>query len=315
MAGQTISQSAPSSTSNALLLSSGSKRRNVAIVIAGLVLLAVAAFAYFKYFARDSAPLSAKEAITSIAVLPFVNASNNPDAEYLSDGISESLINNLSQLPALKVIARSSSFKFKGKSAELGEVAQALGVRAIVTGRVIQLGDQLQISAELVDTADSTQVWGGQYNRKAIDLLAIQAEISREIAERLRLKLSSTEQQQLAKRETTNPAAYELVLKGRFFSGKGGEAGRAKAIEYFTQATAVDPNYALAYAELANAYNVLIASATVDPKIIRPKAQAALEKALQLDETIPEAHVAIGVLKFNNWDGRRRSASTYAPLN
>ena len=299
--GQTMGQSAPSSTSNASPHSSGSKRRNVAIGIAGLC-LAVAAFAYFKYFARDSRSSPVREAITSIAVLPFVNASNNPDAEYLSDGISESLINNLSQLPALKVIARSSSFKFKGKSTELGEVAQALGVRAILTGRVTQLGDQLQISAELVDTADSTQVWGGQYNRKATDLLAIQSEISREIAERLRLKLTSTEQQQLAKRETTNPEAYELVLKGRFFANKGGEVGRGKAIEYFSQATAVDQNYALAYAELAIAYNVLVTSATVDPGVIRPKAQAALAKAVQLDETIPEAHLALAVLKFNNWE-------------
>jgi len=234
--------------------------------------------------------------------MPFVNASNNADAEYLSDGISESLINSLSQLPQLKVIARSSSFKFKGTTTEPADVAKALGVRAIVTGRVIQLGDQLQISAELVDTADGTQVWGDQYNRKATDLLAIQSEISREIAERLRLKLTNTDQQQLAKRETTDSEAYELLLKGRFFANKGGEVGRTKAIEYLTEATVVDPNYALAYAELAVAYNVLVSSATVDPNLIRPKAQAALEKALQLDETIPEAHLAMGILKFQNWE-------------
>ena len=276
------------------------KRHKLGVAIVGLVLVG-AVVSYFAYFRRDSSS-PVREAITSIAVMPFVNASNNPDADYLSDGISESLINSLSQLPHLKVIARSSSFKFKGQTTEPGEVAKALGVRAIVTGRVIQLGDQLQISAELVDTADGTQVWGEQYNRKATDLLAIQSEISREIAERLRLKLTSAEQQQLAKRETFNPEAYELVLKGRFFSNKGGPEGRAKAIEYFSQAAALDPNYALAYAELSVAYNGLIGSATVDPNLIRPKAQAALEKALQLDETVPEAHIAMGMLKLNNWE-------------
>jgi eukaryotic-like serine/threonine-protein kinase len=279
------------------------------LLIPGVILLglaAIAAIAYFGYFAGDRTGAlnssGGKEAITSIAVLPFVNASNNPDAEYLSDGISESLINSLSQLPQLKVIARSSSFKFKGKSAEPSEVAKALGVRAIVSGRVIQLGDQLQISAELVDASDGTQVWGDQYNRKATDLLAMQSEISREIADRLRLKLTSTEQQQLAKRSTTNPEAYELLLKGRFYRNKGGPEGRTKAIEYFSKAAALDPNYALAYAALAGAYNSLIASATVDPKVITPKAQAAVERALQLDETLAEAHLPSATLRFNNWE-------------
>jgi len=305
VAVQTMGQPVPASTSNAEYIAGEIKRHKLGVGIAGVILLgvaAIAALAYFGYFARDRASGPGREAITSIAVLPFVNASNNPDAEYLSDGISESLINSLSQLPQLKVIARSSSFKFKGKTTEPGEVAKALGVRAIVTGRVIQLGDQLQISAELVDTSDGTQIWGEQYTRKATDLLAMQSEISREIAERLRLKLTNTEQQQLAKRSTTNPEAYELLLRGRFYRIKGGPEGRTKAIEYFSQAVALDPNYALAYAELAVTYNGLIASASVDPQVIRPKAQAAAEKALQLDETLPEAHQAQGTLRFNYWE-------------
>ena len=145
-------------------------------------------------------------------------------------------------------------------------------------------------------------MWGEQYTRKASDLLAVQAEISREIAQGLRLKLSNTEQQQLAKRSTTNPEAYELLLKGRFFGSKGGPEGRTKAVEYFNQALALDPNYALAYAELAGAYNVLIASASVDPRALRPKAEAAAEKALQLDETLPEAHLPMGTVRFHNWE-------------
>jgi eukaryotic-like serine/threonine-protein kinase len=295
---ETVNQPAAAPTSSAQYLVGEVKRHKLGVgMILATLLVAIAAVAYFAYFPRRD-----KEAITSIAVLPFVNASNNPDAEYLSDGISESLINSLSQLPQLKVIARSSSFKFKGKSAEPQEVAQALNVRAILTGRVIQVGDQLQISAELVDTRDGTQVWGEQYNRKATDLLATQAEISREIAERLRLKLTNTEQQQLAKRSTTNPEAYELLLRGRFYQSKGGLEGRTKAIQYFSHAVELDPKYALAYAELAATYNGLIASASVDPQVIRPKAQAAVEKALQLDETLPEAHLALGTLRFNYWE-------------
>jgi eukaryotic-like serine/threonine-protein kinase len=295
---ETVPQPVAAPTSSAQYLVSEVKRHKLGVgMILATLLVAIAAVAYFAYFPRGD-----KEAITSIAVLPFVNASNNPDAEYLSDGISESLINSLSQLPQLKVIARSSSFKFKGKSAEPQEVAQALNVRAILTGRVIQVGDQLQISAELVDTRDGTQVWGDQYNRKATDLLAMQTEISREIAGKLRLKLTNTEQQQLAKRSTAKPEAYELLLKGRFYRSKGGPEGRAKALEYFSQAVALDPNYALGYAELASAYNILIASATVDPKAIRPKAQAAAEKALKLDETLPEAHLPMGTLRLNNWE-------------
>lgn len=295
---ETVPQPAAAPTLSAQYLIGEVKRHKLGVgMILATLLVAIAAVAYFAYFPRGD-----KEAITSIAVLPFVNASNNPDAEYLSDGISESLINSLSQLPQLKVIARSSSFKFKGKSTEPREVAQALNVRAILTGRVIQVGDQLQISAELVDARDGTQVWGDQYNRKATDLLAMQSEISREIAEKLRLKLTNTEQQQLAKRATAKPEAYELLLKGRFYRSKGGPEGRTKALEYFSQAVTLDPNYALAYGELAASYNGLISSATVDPKVIRPKAQAAAERALQLDETLPEAHLPLATLRFNNWE-------------
>jgi len=243
-------------------------RYNRGIVIASILLMAVAAIAYFAYFARDRLrPSTSKPAIASIAVLPFVNASNNPDAEYLSEGISESLINSLSQLPQLKVIARSSSSRFKGKESNLEDVAKALGVEAIITGRVIQLGDQLQISTEMVDTRDQTQLWGGQYTRKASDLLALQSEISREIADRLRLKLTNTEQRQLAKRSTTNPEAYELLLKARFFLRQAGSREMSlKAVEYYNKAIDADRTYALAYAELSTAYRALSSTGVADPK-------------------------------------------------
>jgi serine/threonine protein kinase/tetratricopeptide (TPR) repeat protein len=314
---ETASPPTAVSTSNAEYIAGEIKRHKLGVGIAGVVLLAIiAGITYFGYFTRDSGP--GRKAITSIAVLPLVNASNNPDADYLSDGISESLINSLSQLPQLKVIARSSSFKFKGKEVNPEEVAKALAVEAIVTGRVIQLGDQLQISAELVDTRDQTQLWGEQYTRKASDLLAVQAEISREIAERLRLKLTNTEQQQLAKRSTSNPEAYELLLKGRFFNNKvGGTAESMKAVEYYTQAITADPTYALAYAELATVYIALSVNSLLDPKEMMPKAQAAAQKALELDENLPQAHSALARVKQHAWDwtGAEREYKRAIELN
>ena len=190
----------------------GAITRHKGMVMLGTLIIAtaLAAFAYYRYFG------SSTNAITSVAVMPFANTSGDPNMEYLSDGLSESLINNLSQLPALKVIARSSAFKYKGKEVDPQEVAQALGVQAIVTGRVMQRGDQLHVSAELVDVRDKTQMWGGQFNRQATDLLQVQAEISQQIAEKLRLRLTSAEQQQLVKEAKANPQAYELMIKGRF---------------------------------------------------------------------------------------------------
>jgi TolB-like protein/DNA-binding winged helix-turn-helix (wHTH) protein/Tfp pilus assembly protein PilF len=238
----------------------------------------------------------------SIAVLPFVNASNNPDVEYLSDGITESLINSLSQLSAFKVIARNSSFKYKGKNVDPQEVARALGVEAILTGRVLQRGDDLLISVELMNARDNTQMWGEQYNRKAADLLAVQSEISREIAEKLRLRLTPVEHQQLAKRETVNPQAYELSLKGRFYWRKGETKNRKKALEYYQQAITVDPAYALAYAELSSTYVELISASVLDPREFMPKAEGAARQALELDESLAEAHLAMSKIKLSAWD-------------
>jgi TolB-like protein/Tfp pilus assembly protein PilF len=220
----------------------------------------------------------------------------------LSDGLSESLINSLSQLPSLKVISRSSAFKYKGKEIDPQQVARDLGVQAIVTGRVIQRGDQLQVSAELVNVSDKTQMWGEQFNRKVTDALAVQMEISQQIAEKLRLRLSNAEQQQLAKDAKVNPQAYEQVLKGRFYRAKFSRESYQKGIEYFNQAIAIDGKYALAYAELAAAYNSFGANGFADPKETTPKAEAAARKALELDEGLPEAHSALAEIKSNAWD-------------
>jgi TolB-like protein/DNA-binding winged helix-turn-helix (wHTH) protein/Flp pilus assembly protein TadD len=265
------------------------------VVPAATVIIALAAVAYFFY------PRGSGETIDSVAVLPFVNESGDPDAEYLSDGISESLINNLSQLSGVKVIARNSSFKYKGKEVDPQEVALSLGVQTILMGRILKRGDQLQISVELMDARNKTQIWGERYNRNATDLLAVQEEISREIAGKLHLRLTAGEQKQLAKRETVKPVAYELLLKGRFYSNKATESQK-QAIEYFNQAIAVDPAYALAYAELSFTYSNLVNINVLDPKEFTPKAEMAARKALELDEGLAEAHLALADIKLNAWE-------------
>ena len=285
----------PASSAEYIVSQIKSHQRGAALL--GVLLIAVAATAYV-LFRSGSGPAG----INSIAVLPFVNQSDDPNMEYVSDGISESLINSLSELPQLKVIARSSAFKYKGKEVDPEEVAKALGVQAIVAGRIVELGDNLQIRVELVNALDKTEMWGEQYNRKATDLLAVQAEISSEIAERLRLKLTNTEQQRLARRETANPQAYDLLLKGLFYFNRGRSEDWKKAIEYFQQAVAVDPNYALAYAELAIGYQRLSVGSLLDPKQGMPKAEAAARRALELDDSLAEAHYALAYIKRSAWE-------------
>jgi TolB-like protein/Tfp pilus assembly protein PilF len=286
--------------SSAHYLASQIKRHQRGVLIFAMIFVLTAALAYFAY-SRYAAGSSSRADITSIAVLPFVNASNDAEKEYLSDGISESLISRLSQLPGVKVIANSSSSRYKGKDADPQEVARSLGVTSVMTGRISQRGDSLVISVELIDGRDGTHVWGEQYNRKATDLLAVQGEISSEIAEKLRLRLTAGQQQQVARRETVNTQAYELLLKGRFYRAKGGTLDRKQAAEYFNQAIAVDPNYALAYAELSNSYRTLIGSSNLDPKEYLPKAEAAAHKAIELDESLADAHYALANLKTYAW--------------
>ena len=321
ISGMTLAAAAPTAeTSAAPTLSSAEyvigkvkrHKRGAALVLAALVIAAVvAAFGYFKYFGSRS------RAITSIAVLPFTNVNADPSTEYLSDGISESLIDTLSQLPGLKVIARGSSFKYKGKEVDPQEVATALGVQAILSGRVVQRGDQLQVRAELIDARDKTQLWGEQYNRKAADVQAVQEEIARTISEKLRLRLSGAQEQQLAKRATVNAQAYQLYLNGSFYSRKGGFENGRKALEYHNQAVALDPNFALAWTGVAEAYRYLQANGLLDPKETLPKAKAAAQKALELDETLAEAHVALGQIKSDEWDwpGAEREFKRAIELN
>ncbi|MDT7603681.1 MAG: eukaryotic-like serine/threonine-protein kinase [Acidobacteriota bacterium] len=297
-APRTAADGAAQPTTSADYVVGGIRRHKLASLVALLVVVS-AATGIGIYFLRARDP---EAAIRSIAVLPFTNAGGNPDAEYLSDGISESLINSLSQLPGVKVIASSSSFRYKGKNADPQEVAKALGVEGVLTGKVLQRGDSLLINVELVKARDGTQVWGEQYNRKAADVLAVQSEISREIAATLRLKLTNAEREHLAERRTANPQAYELVLKGFYLRRKGGTENIKKAIEYYQQAIAIDPTYALAYSELCEGYRFLFNFGGLDPKEYVPKAEAAAQKALELDENLAEAHHALGSLERDLWD-------------
>lgn len=240
--------------------------------------------------------------IDSLAVMPLLNGSSDPGAEYLSDGITESIINSLSQLPGLRVMARSTVFHYKGQQIDPRRVGQELDVRAMMTGRVIPLGNKLIINVELVDVADGRQLWGEQYNRSADDILAVQEEISREILGKLKLRLTGGVTQHLGKRFTEDTEAYRLYLQGRFYSNKNTREGLMKGIEFFQKAIELDPEYALAYSGLADAWYGL-SSAHLPPKEAMPKARDAALKAMELDESLAEPHASLGLVRaFYEWD-------------
>ncbi len=271
------------------------RRMWLALAIGALILAGLAGASLYLYSGRG-------EPIDSIAVLPFASTSNDPNTEYLSDGLTESLINSLSESPKLRVMSRNSVFRYKGHETDARTAGRELGVRAVLTGRVVQRGDDLTISTELVDTRDNSHLWGEQYNRRSVDLLSLQEEIARQIAERLRLRLTGEQQKLLAKRPTENPEAYQLYLKGRYYAGRGTKEGLEKGIQYFNQAIATDPSYALAYDGLA--YDYLIADEwTLSPHDSMPKAKEAAKKALELDDALAEAHASLAVVSaFYDWD-------------
>ena len=244
-----------------------------------------------------------RKPIDSLAILPLINESGDPDTEYLSDGITESIINNLSQLPKLRVMARSTVFRYKGREIDPLRIGQELGVRALLTSRLVQRGEQLIVKTELVDTEDGSHLWGDQYNRELSDIFKIEDEISKEISENLRLKLSGAQKKQLAKRHTENTAAYQLYLKGRFYWNKRTEEALKKGIEYFQQAIDLDSGYALAYAGLADSYNILASYSALAPKDAFPISKAAATRALELDDKLAEAHASLAFVRFGyDWD-------------
>ena len=237
--------------------------------------------------------------IDSIAVLPFIDTANDPNLEYLSDGITESLIDNLSQLPTLRVAARSAVFRYKGKDADPQQAGHELHVSAVLSGRLTRVGETLSVHAELTNVNEGSQIWGGQYTQKNTDVFTLQEELAREISEKLRLQLTGDEKQRLAKRYTTNGEAYELYLKGRYYWNKRTSEGFVQARDYFQQSIDKDPTYALAYAGLADAYAQLGFFNVAPPREVMPKAKAAAMKALEIDGQLGAAYLPLGYVAYS----------------
>lgn len=294
----TASHSETKTESNAEYIVGQITRHKLGAAMVVAALMAVAAVSYYYFSVPDS-----EAAINSVAVLPFVNESGNADVEYLSDGMTESLINSLSQLPNLLVKARSSVFRYKGKEVESQQVASELSVQAILNGRLVLRGDDLALYLSLVDGRTGNQIWGEQYNRKLADLVSLQKEIALDVSHKLRARLAGADEQKVAKNYTENTEAHELYLKGRYHVYKLIPSGIQTGISHFEQAIRLDPNYALAYAGLSDAYRSLALSGEALPTEFLPKAKVAAQKAIEIDDHLAAAHTTLGVNIFwYDWD-------------
>jgi len=256
-----------------------------------LVVLAVAAALISWYLTRNRA-----QSIDSIAVLPFSHSSQDVSADYLSDGITEGIISTLSQLPQLRVLARSTVFHYKGKDIDPRQVGRELGVKAIVEGRLVERDGSISITADLVDVSTGAELWGEQYNKKGSDAMTLQQEVSRDIAGQLRLRLSPTQQQRLNRNDTQNGEAYRLYLEGRYFWNKRTPEGLRRSADLFEQAISKDAAYARAYSGLADAYTLMTNYQALRPREALPKAREAALKSVQLDDSLGEAHASLGLV-------------------
>jgi TolB-like protein/Flp pilus assembly protein TadD len=291
------------------------------LAAAAAVVLILAGLGYRAYRRLWS---GSESGIGSLAVLPFTNVSGDTGTDYLSDGITESLIDSLSGLPNLKVMSRSAVFRYKGKDVDPRAVGRALGVQAVLMGRLTQRGDNLSVSAELVRVEDDSHLWGDLYNRKLVDALAVQQDIVAQISNKLGAKLSNAQKMQMARGQTENPEAYQLYLKGRYYTAKFDTENMNRGLDYFQQAIALDPNYALAYDGLAY-YYALIDDLYSPVSETMPKAKEAARKALEIDESIAESHVEVGSVNMFydfDWVGAEREfkraielSPNYAPAH
>jgi TolB-like protein/Tfp pilus assembly protein PilF len=265
-------------------------------IAAGIVLV-LALGGYFGYRLFNASG----HQISSIAVLAFENRSGSADSDYLSDGLTESLIYRLSQIPDLKVSPTSSILRYKGKDNDVQKIAADLGVQTVMSGRMTQRGDSLTISVELIDAANNKLLWGEQYERRMSELLATQREIAAEITNNLKLKLSGTDEAKGAKKYTDNNEAYQLYLKGRFHFAKRGKDDLLKAADYFKQAIDLDPNFAFAYVGVADSYNVAVFNGNLSPQEAMPLAESAVRRALEIDPALAEAHAALANSLSATW--------------
>ncbi len=269
-----------------------SSRFDKRLLLAPLALAVIVLGGFFGYWYFNSASTSGQ--INSIAVLPFENRSGSADTDYLSDGLADSLIYRLSQLPDLKVSPTSSVMRYKGMAGDAAKVASELGVDSVMTGRLSQIGDNLNISVQLIDVKAGKVLWAEQYDRKMADLLATQREIATTITQKLELKLAGSDTKGITKKYTDNNEAYQLYLKGRYHFARRTKIDVETAIASWRQAIDLDPNFALAYARIAEAYNQMSNYPYASPKEAFPKAKAAAEKAIAIDPTLSEAHAAMG---------------------
>ncbi len=268
-------------------------RRRWAIGIAALALMALVTAGFLLRFHSHVNP------IRSLAVLPLYNSSGDPNTEYLSDGITESVINNLSQIHDLRVMARSTVFRFKGKDADPEKVGADLHVGAVMTGRLLQRGDTLIIQAELEDVQTGAQLWGAQYNRKLADVLAVQEDISREISQKLRLRLSGEQEKRLAKPQTENPEAYQLYLKGFY---EWSRRDLRKSLDYLNAAIQQDPGYALAYSLRSQIYGAAPSYGLLPPSEANPRAESDAREAVALDDNLAQGHLALAQVAVSSYD-------------
>jgi TolB-like protein/DNA-binding winged helix-turn-helix (wHTH) protein/Tfp pilus assembly protein PilF len=264
---------------------------------ATVILVALALVGGGVYLGRSSGE---ERAVRSVAVLPFANGSGAPALDYLSEGLSERLIDRLSEIPGVKVIARTSAFKFKSEGVDVRAAAGALGVEALVTGRVVLRGEDLQIRAELVDARTGAQMWGDEYLRRAIDIQAVQEEIASTVAAKLRARMSAPEE--LPEIASRSSRAYQLYLNGLFYRRKSGMENVRRALAYFDEAVAIDPGFALAWVGVADAHLYFAGNSYRDPGEALSSAKAAAERAAELDERLPELHVVLATIKLTEWD-------------
>ena len=308
------SSSLQTHASSAEYVVTGIKRHKI---VAGIVLLALIAGSIglgLFWHARNSTA----EVINSIAVMPFQNSSADADTEYLSDGLAESLIYQLSQLPNLKVSPTSSVFRYKGKEIDAQKIGNELSVSAVMTGRVVKRGENLTISVELIDVHNNKLLWGEQYERKMSELLTTQREIAGEITNKLQLKLSGESEQKLAKKYTDNNEAYQLYLKGLFHFANRTKEDIQKSIEYFQQATKLDPNFAQAYVGISQAYSLMPSYSYLSAKEAFPQAKAAAQKALEIDPSLADGHAALATIFAAydwNWSEAERQFKRAIELN
>jgi len=289
-------------TATAELVPARKSWHKITMLSAAALVIMLGALAIWRLAPRNA------QAIDSLAVLPFTNVTADPNSEYLSDGITESLINSLAQLPDLAVRSRSAVFRYKGKEVDAQKAGHDLGVTALLTGRVTQRGDTIQVNAELTNVRDNTQLWGEQYSRKNADLVSLQQQIAGDIAGQLRSRLSGAEKQKVTLQGTQNPQAYELYLKGRYSWNKRTAPDLNSAISFFNQAITADPGYALAYSGLADAYSALT-DYGANPNEAYPKSNAAAYKALELDPSLATPHAVLGSnLMEYDWDFARGEA-------